>query len=344
MNATRLPRMRALFGLVLLACAGWVMPVAAQVAPRLQAHAGADLAALSTHHHARRRWLRQLSVQLAQRRNDANAQLLLGLLNWKQDRLVYLARAHALAPKSRALAWVYAETCDYTQDHCAQRFRALQRLAPDNAAAWMQELAIIPGHGPARQMPGFAAQRARIIERIAAKPRFDTYRIALIHRLLAALQDAPAYPVKSQGSAAFTRWIFASAMQTARTTPPFQGVELACRPRPADARLRQACFRLGETMALRGDTLTANLIGAGVARTDAPDTTARMAAQARQREVLWLLGALRQAGDQPGFPARFLAMWDRDPREINDVRAIIAAAGLRTLPPPGWQPKPPLRG
>jgi hypothetical protein len=343
-NATRLPRLRALFGLVLLAGASWGMPAAAQVAPLLPAHADADLAARSTHHHARQRWLRQLSVQLAQRPNDANAQLLLGLLNWKQDRLVYLARAHALAPKSAALAWVYAETCDDTQDHCAQRLRPLQRLAPDNAAAWMQELAVIPSRGPARQMPGFVVQRARIIERIAAKPRFDTYRIALIQRLLAALQGAPAYPVESQGSAAFTRWIFASAMQTAWATPPFQGVELACRPRPAGARLRQACYRLGETMALRGDTLTANLIGAGIARTDAPDATARMAAQARQREVLWLLGALRQAGDQPGFPARFLAMWDRDPREIDNARAIIAAAGLRTTPPPGWQPKPPLRG
>ncbi|MHB1946303.1 MAG: hypothetical protein ACYCPE_13850, partial [Metallibacterium sp.] len=92
------------------------------------------------------------------------------------------SRALQLAPQSRALAWVYALTCDFEQDHCAQRFQPLRRLAPDNAAAWLPEPAIIPTGAPARLLPGFAAQRARIIEQIAAKPRFDTYRIALIHR------------------------------------------------------------------------------------------------------------------------------------------------------------------
>lgn len=248
------------------------------------------------------------------------------------------SRALQLTPQSRALAWVYALTCDFEQDHCAQRFQPLRRLAPDNAAAWMEELAIIPIGGPARLMPGFAAQRARIIEQIADKPQFDTHRIALIHRLLAALQGAPAYPAQLQGSAAFTRWMFASVLHEVWTSSPFQGVGLTCRPRPADARLQQVCYRLGETMALHGDTLMANLIGSSVAIANAPDAGARKAAQARRRELQWLLSTLRQAGDQPGFPARFLAQWDRYPREADDVRAIIAAAGLPTTPRPGWQP------
>ena len=159
-----------------------------------------------------------------------------------------------------------------------------------------------------------------------------------MHRLLAALHGAPASPVLLQGSAAFTRWFMATTFYTAWATPPFQGVALACEPRPADARLRQACYRLGETMALRGDTLMANLIGSSVAIANAPDAGARKAAQARRRELLWLLDALRQAGDQSGFPARYLAQWDRYPREADAVRAIITAAGLPTTPRPGWQP------
>ena len=331
--------MRALLVLVLLAGAGRAMPARAQLAPLLRAHASADLATLSARQAAVQRWLQQLAVQLAHQPDDANVQLLLGMLTSAQDRRqVYFARAHALAPQSPALAWMYAETCDYGQDHCAQRLQPLQQLAPDNAAAWLLELAIIPTGGPARLLPGFAAQRARIIEQMAAKPRFDTYRIALMHRLLAALHGAPASPVLLQGSAAFTHWFMASTFYTAWATPPFQGVALACEPRPADTRLRQACYRLGETMALRGDTLMANLIGSSVAIANAPDAGARKAAQARRRELLWLNDALQQAGKQPGFTARFLALWDRDPREADDVRAIIAAAGLPTTPRPGWQP------
>ncbi|WP_461452596.1 hypothetical protein [Metallibacterium sp.] len=91
-------RARVLFVLVLLSGASLVAPAHAQLVPLLGSSSSADLATLTAHQAADRRWSQQLSVLLEHKPDSADAQLLLGMLKGAQDRSQALfARAAARA-------------------------------------------------------------------------------------------------------------------------------------------------------------------------------------------------------------------------------------------------------
>jgi hypothetical protein len=182
------------------------------------------------------------------------------------ERNSLITRAAAALPDDALVQWIALQAGqDKTASPTADAaLRALQKLEPDNAAVWNQELV------RAMKSKSVAAQDAALV-RTATSTKFDTHLAESLKRLLDTYHRHPVpdeyvhlVSRSNPGLAGQDMANFAAAMTTyAMSLPAFQHLVNACRLNPAtgeNASRASDCAAIGRSMATRGDTLIANRI------------------------------------------------------------------------------------
>jgi hypothetical protein len=94
------------------------------------------------------------------------------------------------------------------------------------------------------------------------------------------------------------------------------------------------CRQIGAAMAA-GDTVLANLLGLTVSASGLPaDSAEARSLEQQKRQIRWINSQGSITADDPLFPLSVA----EHPREIDTLRAFLAARGIPTEPPPGSMP------
>jgi hypothetical protein len=143
--------------------------------------------------------------------------------------------------------------------------------------------------GRARQR-GEADLAASFVEQAARAPRFDDYWSQGAARWWSYLRayDAGVDPAAKAKAAANY-----ASMRDLAWAPPLRA--LCAEPGQRVERLRIACASVGQALASRGATFALRLAGARVSEINAPDPSARTAAQTRHARVLAMTAGCAQA-------------------------------------------------
>lgn len=181
-----------------------------------------------------------------------------------------IARAAARSPGDALVQWIAVQTTKKSAPATwANALAALQRLEPDNAAAWNEDLMLA---AEAKDADAVDAALARM----AAGARFDIHWVDAMKALSEAYNRLPPpadyIRLISNGNPGFSEQGFAGVIAAAATAamsiPALQHVVNVCRAGSSarsDARAA-ACAAVGRLMASRGDTLIINRIGYAVMR------------------------------------------------------------------------------
>jgi hypothetical protein len=188
-------------------------------------------------------------------------------------------RASELDPQSASIGWLHLQLCAATPS-CDIRdtATAMRWIDADNAAAWLQTLAIA-------QKDKDGIEVDRVLADMAQGAHFDLYwnRIVvfMVDSLYAARHELPA----GLGSSDDSRLRLAETIAGAEMIPRFSPLMDACRESTGDR--RDHCIKLARTMQ-KGDTIIAQLVGLSIEkRLRAPDSKDARAIAERRRILEW---------------------------------------------------------
>jgi len=232
-----------------------------------------------------------------------------------------------------------ASGCDARRP-CPERSRALVRLQPDNAVAWM------PTVEAAWKARDVAATDAALAQ-MARATMFDDYTGEAIKAWVDVYRryPAPAPPAGSaeaaagRGVAGFSQ---AMAYAAATETPAFGSVAQACHhdwhPDAPPSRFHD-CAQVGRVLLTRSHTLLARQMGRALLRISGQATPGDVAAA---RTVAWQYeqwGRLIERLDDPARMKGFMADWLATGDELAVLERQFARDGIPLIPPAGWQPR-----
>lgn len=249
-----------------------------------------------------------------------------------------LDRAVRKAPKAADISLLDLTLCSMRQGcDVLRRERQLRRIDPANGIAWMASLHTATQAHDDRRIN-------EILGQMAKTRRFDVHFVSLGRRFIKALGEvAPvAQPVDaSDATLSARRYMMASNVLTALTIPAYQDLLTACSPETttSDAR-RDSCRKVAQSLQ-RGDIIVTHLVGLQIAQWTATGAEAKVAATQRRRQLQWRvsrLGAI--AGNSPAAQVKQAEGMFVHEREIDNVDAMLTAAGEPLDPPRGWQLPP----
>ncbi|MBW3550736.1 MAG: hypothetical protein KY442_07905 [Proteobacteria bacterium] len=257
------------------------------------------------------------------------------------------AAARRLGPDDPLVAWMEALDCPGAKAAAGcdpqAALQRLQRLEPDNAAVWLQQL----------QDGLDEPEVERILSRAAAAPGYQLplgeLGLLLYHSLdqavvppispglaaAMALDMGLARPVGRRDMAA----IHAMALTTAVALPAYARLQHACIAEddvPPPARRRPACIEIYTRMAQDPLLISQTVALSSLARltAEAPDG-AHWRERLRGLHWLWPQG-LELVNAQA--PADYILTSWRD-GEMAALKGVLAAAGSPLAPPHGWLPE-----
>jgi hypothetical protein len=173
--------------------------------------------------------------------------------------LQLIARASDLAPQSAAIGWLHLQLCS-TTPACDSRDPAfvLRWVDPDNAAAWLAQLAT------ARKEKD-TIEIERVLGDMARATRFDLYYNQIMVMMFDALngvhRELPGGVVASDTA----RLAALAAVANAEIVPAFSPLIDSCREAGTGSERRGDCLKLAKTMQ-RGDTVIVQMVGFGIER------------------------------------------------------------------------------
>lgn len=199
--------------------------------------------------------------------------------------LQLIARASDMAPGSAAIGWLHLQLCASTPS-CDSRDAAfvLRWVDPDNAAAWLAQLALAHKDKDATEVE-------RVLGDMARATRFDLYYNQLMVMMFDALngvrRELPGGVVASD-----TAKLSALArVANAEIIPAFSPLIDACREAGSVSERREDCRRLAKIMQ-RGDTVIVQMVGFGVERRLIPADGKEAKILAERKHLLeWRLSA-----------------------------------------------------
>lgn len=199
--------------------------------------------------------------------------------------LQLIARASDMAPGSAAIGWLRLQLCASTPS-CDSRDAAfvLRWVDPDNAAAWLAQLALAHKDKDSTEVE-------RVLGAMVRAARFDLYYNQLMVMMFDALngvrRELPGGVVASD-----TAKLSALArVANAEIIPAFSPLIDACREAGAASERREDCRRLAKIMQ-RGDTVIVQMVGFGVERRLIPAGSKEAKSLAERKHLLeWRLSA-----------------------------------------------------
>ncbi len=244
------------------------------------------------------------------------------------------SQASELAPDSAAIGWIRLRVCTLTPG-CDVRAAAtaLRWLDPDNAAAWLPNLAA--AHRDRDQV-----EVDRVLADMAQGVRFDFYwnRIAVLldDQLRAVAKSLPRGYIDSEAA----RLDEALGITSGEFIPPFSTLMEACRESTPGTARRESCFKIAKSMQ-QGDTVITQIAGLGLEKRMVVVDGREFRALVDKRRVLEWRVASAAKFDQPILPwlknahARWqLARMRALPREEDVLLAILRQEGMPIEPPP----------
>ncbi|MEO7208367.1 MAG: hypothetical protein ABI356_16730 [Steroidobacteraceae bacterium] len=235
---------------------------------------------------------RNEAVRVLAARSDANSVATAAALSFANSysgptaaptALQLIARASDLAPGNAAIGWLHLQLCVITPS-CDSRDAAfvLKWVDPDNAAAWLAQLAIAHKDG---------TEVGRVLSDMARATRFDLYYNQLMVMMFDALngvrRELPGGVVVSD-----TAKLSALArVANSKIIPAFSPLIDACREAGLLSERREDCRRVAKIMQ-RGDTVIVQIVGFGVERRLIPAESKEAKSLAERKHLLeWRLSA-----------------------------------------------------
>jgi hypothetical protein len=190
-----------------------------------------------------------------------------------------IARAADLAPQSAPIAWLHLQLCAGTPS-CDSRDTAivLRWLDPDNAAAWMTQLA-------SAHRDKDAIEVDRVLGDMARGKRFDLY----YNQIMVMMFDAVgAVHHELPGGVAATdlaKLTTLAGVAGAEVTPSFAPLIDVCREAAPATERREDCLKVAKIMQ-RGDTVIAQMVGFGIEKRLIPPDGKEARSLAERRHLL----------------------------------------------------------
>jgi hypothetical protein len=190
-----------------------------------------------------------------------------------------ITRAADLAPQSAAIAWLHLQLCAATPA-CDSRDAAitLRWLDPDNAAAWMTQLA-------SAHKDRDTIEVDRVLADMAHGTRFDLYynqiMVMMFDAVSAARHELPGGVAASDLSKLTTL----AAVAGSELTPSFAPLIEACRESAPATERREDCLKVAKIMQ-RGDTVIVQMVGFGIEKRLIPPDSKEARSLAERRRLL----------------------------------------------------------
>lgn len=256
-----------------------------------------------------------------------------------------LMRAGELAPDDALVAWLELVGCRDSRPPCRPELALarLQRLQPDNSAAWLAALEDAVDGGDQDAID-------RTLDLAGRASYFDSYWGEAGHFLDATLADAPLPPrsaavldaQRSQAGGAAApsdrdeRSMMAMNAASSVGMPGLAPLMRNCRRdnTALTPSRRSSCLAVAALLA-GSDTLLGRRIGLGLAVRLTADASEGAALRERLRRFLWLQEQVRGMGYQP--PSGYTrSVWRLG--EVAALQAWTTSVGRPLTPPPGWLP------
>ena len=199
--------------------------------------------------------------------------------------LQLISHASELAPDSAAIGWLRLQLCASTPA-CDSRDAAfvLRWVDPDNAAAWLAQLATA-------HKDKDTVEVERVLGDMARATRFDLYYNQIIVMMFDALngvrRELPGGVLASDTA----RLAALAGVATAEIIPAFLPLTDSCREAAAKSERREDCLKLAKIMQ-RGDTVIVQMVGFGIERRLIPTDSKEAKNLAERKHLLeWRLSA-----------------------------------------------------
>ena len=247
-----------------------------------------------------------------------------------------LARAATMAPDDAWVQWIAAVYLPRSKI-MSEPALALQRIEPDNGAAWMFRLAAA---WEAKDETGITEALARI----GASRDFDDHFGDTMSQWLAVVRAHPLPQLATEGSAQASEQMpvimavgRAGAASMVNYTSATQGCKATGQPLADDR--RDACIAAGRLMLNEAKTLISMRIGAALIRlADADDVIeVTRAADYFMKEASDLSASVQF---DPVEVERFQTDWEQTGSEIQAIKNRMTRAGIPLLPPSDWNEDP----
>ena len=259
-------------------------------------------------------------------------------------RAALLERAVRTAPDDVLVQWIGAQAAKDQGVSLIANAR-LQRLEPDNAAVWLNNLR------EATQQGERSVELA--LAKAASGSRYELHYAQLMMALEELYQRYPPPAVDwpaSEPDQAFPRELIpftqAVSVAAAFAFPPFQQLIDACRMASDRSPVRAAdCAAIGRLMVAHGDTAIANRIGYTVLRVSRAYTEQDIQGARNDDWVYTRAVALETEKFDAASVRRMLALqrdWIDSGSELDAMRRTLANAGIAPVPPDDWTDDHPL--
>jgi hypothetical protein len=199
--------------------------------------------------------------------------------------LQLIARASDLAPENAAIGWLHLQLCA-TAPSCDSRDPAfvLRWVDPDNAAAWLAQLATA-------QKDKDSIEVDRVLGDMARATRFDLYYNQIMVMMFDALngvrRELPGGVVTSDTAKLATL----AGVANAEIIPAFSPLIDACREAASKSERREDCLKLAKVMQ-KGDTVIVQMVGFGIEKRLIPADSKEAKSLAERKHLLeWRLSA-----------------------------------------------------
>ncbi|MEO7934966.1 MAG: hypothetical protein ABIR27_01790 [Dokdonella sp.] len=253
-----------------------------------------------------------------------------------EQRRALLARAATMAPDDAWVQWIAAMNLPRSPT-LSEPALALQRIEPDNGAAWLLQLAAA---SEAKDEHGITEALARI----GASRHFDEHFGTAMSEWLKVLRAHPMPQLATEESKeasgqmpmimAVSR---AAAISLTNFTSPTQACKSTDQPLAADR--REACIAVGRLMLKESKTVMSMQAGAALLRL----AGAEEAVEATRNADYFMKKAFDLSRFAMLIPAgleRYQADWLRTGSEVQAMKNQLTQAGIPLLPPKDWNEDP----
>jgi hypothetical protein len=173
--------------------------------------------------------------------------------------LQLIARASDLAPENAPIGWLHLQLCASTPA-CDSRDPAfvLRWVDPDNAAAWLAQLATAHKDNDTIEVD-------RVLGDMARATRFDLYYNQIMVMMFDALNGVRRELPGGVMASDTARLTALAGVANAEIIPAFSPLIDVCREAVASAERREDCLKLAKVMQ-KGDTVMVQMVGFGIER------------------------------------------------------------------------------
>jgi hypothetical protein len=190
-----------------------------------------------------------------------------------------VARAADLAPQNAAIAWLHLQLCAATPT-CDSRDAAivLRWLDPDNAAAWMTQLA-------SAHRDRDAIEIDRVLADMARGTRFALYYNQIMVMMFDAVSAAHRELPGGVAATDLAKLTTLAAVAGSELTPSFAPLIEVCREAAPATERREDCLKVAKIMQ-RGDSVIAQMVGFGIEKRLIPPDSKEARSLAERRRLL----------------------------------------------------------